>query len=57
MFDHIPDAAGIYAIVNKINGHRYVGQAKKMKARVRSHIRDLDRGTHRTSEARHLQKA
>lgn len=57
MFDHIPDVAGIYAIVNTTNGHRYVGQAKKMNARVRSHVRDLDKGTHRTSEDRRLQNA
>lgn len=57
MFDHIPGAAGIYAFVNKVNGHRYVGQAKDMNARIRSHIRDLDKGTHRTSEDRRLQNA
>lgn len=57
MFDHIPDLAGIYAIVNTVNGYRYVGQAKKMKTRVRSHVRALDKGTHRTSEDRRLQDA
>lgn len=57
MFDHIPNVAGIYAIVNSLNGHRYVGQAKKMNTRVRAHVRDLDRGTHRTSEDRRLQNA
>ena len=57
MFDHIPNVAGIYAIVNSTNGHRYVGQAKKMNTRVRSHVRDLDKGTHRTSEDRRLQNA
>ncbi|HLL14377.1 MAG TPA: GIY-YIG nuclease family protein [Pyrinomonadaceae bacterium] len=57
MFDHIPDVAGIYAIVNSTNGHRYVGQAKKMNTRLRSHVRDLDRGSHRTSEDRRLQNA
>lgn len=57
MFDHIPNAAGIYAIVNTLNGHRYVGQAKKMNTRVRSHVRALDKGTHRTSEDRRLQNA
>src|SRR5205085_470800 len=57
MFDHIPPVAGIYAIVNMLNGHRYVGQAKNMNARVRSHVRELDKGTHRTSEKRLLQNA
>jgi hypothetical protein len=40
MFDHIPPVAGIYAIVNTLNGRRYVGQAKNMNARVRSHVRN-----------------
>jgi group I intron endonuclease len=57
MFDHIPDVAGIYAIVNRLNGHRYIGQAKNMNARVRSHVRSLNKGTHRTSEDRRLQNA
>lgn len=57
MFDHISDNAGIYAIVNTFNGHRYVGQAKNMRKRVRSHLRDLDKGVHRTSEDRRLQNA
>jgi group I intron endonuclease len=57
MFEHIPNVAGIYAIVNTTNGHRYVGQAKDMNARLMSHIRDLVKGIHRTSEARLLQKA
>src|SRR5918912_2490972 len=57
MFDHIPNAAGIYAIVNRLNGHRYVGQAKNMNARVRDHVHKLDKGIHRTSEKRLLQNA
>jgi group I intron endonuclease len=57
MFDHIPNGAGIYAIGNTLNGHRYVGQAKNMNTRVRSHVRDLDKGTHRTSEDQRLQNA
>ena len=42
MFDHIPSVSGIYAIVNKQNGHRYVGQANNMNERVREHVRKLD---------------
>ncbi len=57
MFDHIPNVAGIYAIVNTINGYRYVGQAKNMNARVRSHVLHLDKGTWHLNEARLLQKA
>lgn len=57
MFDHIPNVAGIYAVVNTLNDHRYVGQAKRMNTRVRSHIRALDNGTHRTSDDRRLQNA
>lgn len=57
MLDHILNVAGIYAIVNTQNGHRYVGQAKNMKARAQSHVRDLDKGVHQTSEDRRLQKA
>jgi group I intron endonuclease len=57
MVEHIPDEPGIYAIVNKVNGDRYVGQAAKMKTRVRAHIRNLEKGTHRTSEDRRLQNA
>lgn len=54
MFDEVPRAAGIYAIVNIANGHRYVGQAKNMNSRVRTHFQKLDKGTH--SEG-HLQEA
>lgn len=56
-FDHLPAIAGIYAIVNRVNGHRYVGQATNVQSRARAHVRDLMKGTHRTSEARLLQKA
>lgn len=57
MFDHLPKVAGIYAFVNTLDGHRYVGQAKNINARVRSHIRELEKGTHRTSADRRLQNA
>ena len=57
MFDHIPQTAGIYAIVNATNGHRYVGQARNMNERVRTHVRALDKGTHRTSKDRRLQNS
>ena len=57
MFEQLPNVAGIYAISNKANGDRYVGQAKNIRSRAQSHWRDLNKGTHRTSAARHLQKA
>lgn len=46
MFEQLPNVAGIYAISNKVNGDRYVGQAKDMRSRVQAHWRDLNRGTH-----------
>lgn len=57
MFDHVPHLPGIYAIVNKVNGYRYVGQATDMNKRTRDHIRKLEAGTHRTSKKRLLQEA
>jgi len=57
MFDHIPSVSGIYAIVNKQNGHRYVGQAEDMNKRIRDHVRELEQGTHRTNKKRLLQQA
>lgn len=57
MFEDIPASSGIYAIVNVITGHRYVGQARNMNARVRSHLRDLQKGTHATNAERRLQEA
>lgn len=57
MFDDIPNVPGIYAIVNTTDGHRYVGKATDMNARVRSHVRELEKGTHRTSAERRLQEA
>jgi group I intron endonuclease len=57
MFDHIPSIAGIYAIVNKRNRHRYVGQAANMNKRAQDHVRELEKGTHRTNKEGRLQKA
>lgn len=57
MTDAIPKLAGIYAIVNKTNGARYVGQTADMSARVRDHFRNLANGTHRTNAERRLQEA
>ena len=37
---------GIYAIVNRCTGERYVGQSLNISKRWASHRRDLDAGTH-----------
>jgi group I intron endonuclease len=46
--------SGIYEILNKTNGHRYVGSAVNLKRRWRAHKRRLFGGTH---ENEHLQNA
>ena len=45
---------GIYAIVNKINGHRYIGSAVNMAARWRVHTYHLRKNNH---HSKHLQAA
>lgn len=57
MTDQIPESAGIYAIVHTASGARYVGQATNVRARVQHHLRELRKGTHRTSSAQLLQAA
>ena len=57
MFEDIPDASGIYAIVNTTTGERYVGQAKHMRARIQAHLRELSKGSHQTNKERRLQEA
>ena len=54
---HIQDlsgAVGIYAIINKVNGHIYVGQSKDLLHRKRDHFRALERNCHFNP---HLQSA
>lgn len=46
MVESIPPKPGIYAIVNKLTGERYVGQARNMRQRISNHIQELDRGRH-----------
>jgi group I intron endonuclease len=53
----VPTFAGIYAIVNSTNGHRYVGQATNIRERIATHIRDLDAGRERTNAEMLLQNA
>lgn len=45
---------GIYEIVNKSNGKRYVGSSVNIEARFRTHLRELNKGTHHAS---HLQRS
>jgi group I intron endonuclease len=45
---------GIYSIMNKVNGKRYVGSALNLDKRWKSHRRSLIRGAH---HSRHLQRA
>jgi GIY-YIG catalytic domain len=53
----LPASAAIYAIVNRTNGHRYVGQAVNIRDRIATHVRDLDAGKERTNADRLLQGA
>src|SRR2546429_9061448 len=42
----IPSTPGIYAIVNLVNQHFYVGSAKNLSDRRRQHLRMLEAGKH-----------
>jgi group I intron endonuclease len=53
----LPASAGVYAIVNSTNGHRYVGQAVNIRERIATHVRDLDAGKERTNADMLLQGA
>jgi group I intron endonuclease len=46
--------SGIYQISNLLNGKRYVGSAKSLKARLSKHVSALNIGNH---HAKHLQSA
>lgn len=46
--------SGIYAIVNKVNGKRYIGSSKDIEVRWKKHINQLNRGIHGNS---HLQSS
>lgn len=46
MATNILAASGIYAIVNKVNGKRYVGSAKRLRYRFAEHVRLLQKGLH-----------
>lgn len=53
MADAILVQSGIYAIVNKVNGKRYVGSAVNLRARFRKHIWELGRGSHHSVKMQH----
>ena len=40
----LPDRAGIYCVLNRINGRRYIGQATNIRARCTQHRSDLRGG-------------
>ena len=50
----LPATPGIYAIVNRVSQHVYVGSAKSLIHRKHHHLRDLKAGTHKNH---HLQRA
>ena len=43
----LPVASGIYMILNVVTGRVYVGSALNLRHRIRDHLRDLTRGSHR----------
>ncbi|MAF25372.1 hypothetical protein CL634_07335 [bacterium] len=48
------DKGGVYQIVNKINGKRYIGSSKKLLIRFQEHKNNLRKNTHCN---KHLQQA
>jgi group I intron endonuclease len=50
MAPHILAASGIYAIVNRLNGKRYIGSAASLRNRWKSHRSALNRGVHHSKK-------
>ena len=44
------DKAGIYCLINKINGKRYIGSSKHIKERLLEHLTQLESCTHSNKE-------
>ena len=44
------DRAGIYCLINKINGKRYIGSSKHIKERLLEHLTQLESRTHSNKE-------
>lgn len=44
------DKAGIYCLINKINGKRYIGSSKHIKERLLEHLTQLESHTHSNKE-------
>lgn len=42
----LPSVAGVYAIQNKTSERIYIGSSNNVRERVKSHIRDLNNGSH-----------
>lgn len=53
-FLEFKDKSGIYLIVNKVNGHRYIGSSVNLKSRFLGHRNKLENSKHENS---HLQRA
>jgi group I intron endonuclease len=45
--------SGVYAIVNKANGHRYVGSSSDIERRWQKHVSLLERGKHHNLHLQH----
>lgn len=50
MADSILSGSGIYAIVNKVNGKRYIGSACALKSRLRTHKSRLNLNKHHSQK-------
>ena len=44
------DKAGVYCLINKINGKRYIGSSKHIKERLLEHLTQLESRTHSNKE-------
>jgi excinuclease UvrABC nuclease subunit len=42
--------SGVYELINKLNGKRYIGQARNLEIRHKRHVNDLICGNHHSRE-------
>ena len=52
-YKHIPKNPGIYAIVNMINGHFYIGSAVNLYSRKNAHFNNLCKNKHHSHHLQH----
>jgi group I intron endonuclease len=45
--------SGVYSIVNKINGHRYIGSSAEIENRWKRHVKLLDTNKHHSTHLQH----